>query len=146
MLITQREKDIVEKQLTYYNSIKNIIEKMEFKTLKEAEDFLKELKDTDVYNLDEFDGYIDFYYKDLSLCINDHDDKIQVCDCISVWDKEKQEYIFECHCLDYIQENLNKDKYEMIKNTLERMKDNETKGLNNNYYKEELKNFIEKAF
>ena len=146
MLITNREKEIIEKNLKEYNYLKSLFDKMEFKELAEVDEFLKRFKDADVYNLDKTEGYLDFYYKDLSLCVSKCDEVIKLCDCISVWDKDKDEYIFEYNSIGYIEEQLNMDKYDAVKEQLNRMKNVENAKMNISSYKTELVNYIQYMF
>lgn len=142
MLITNREKRIIEKGIEDYNFIKSVLDRMNFETLEDVQNCLLRIKDIDITNLDETEGYLDFYYKDLSLCVS-KSETIKLCNCMSIWDKEIEEYLFDFNSIEYIEEQLNKDKYAQINETLNRIKDNELKGISYNWYKEELIKFMQ---
>jgi hypothetical protein len=122
MLLNNAQKRLIDSAIKDYYFIKSEIEE-KIKQNYDADrlkEYLNKLKGIEIYQ-DE-DDYIDFYYNDLNLTIVHNEKKFELCNSVSIYDKNIEGYLFECVTIEAVEEDLKRDIYEQISQELKRYK------------------------
>jgi hypothetical protein len=124
MLLSNAQIRLTEKALKDYDFIKGEIDEKIKKgyTLKQLDDFISKFNGIEVYNLEEEEGYLDFYYNALNSSIVKSDNVISLVDNLSIYDKTTSDYVFTDVTRDYVDHMINSDVFELLCEELDNYK------------------------
>lgn len=158
MFLDNRQKELIKNAIKDYNFMKDEIEQKIERgyTLKEISDFICNFRDVEITNLEDYHseyGYLDFYYKDVSMCVGFdkcfEEKKKRVNKGFQIYDKETYTYIIEDWLsVEEYEELMNTPKDEMLRYIISDLKYYESTGKSADYEecKEKIIKFLKEEF